>query len=529
MAVRLVFDKNYRLGVNVATGLPLATVDLVATAAAATEVTLQVTKQTGQTGHLQDWSVSAPGTPAAYVNVSGVIYGWDATATAAARAVLMDFATVPQSVSLTAASAGTVTTRGARVDHRHLLDVAIAPTWTGAHTFTRPSGTAPFAVGTAYAAGATVTNLSADLLDGAHASAFATLAGTNLFAAVNTFSVAPVFTLGIDLSTSGQITSAVAVGTTVACDIVDTVDRSSFDSSFRSFRIRNSVSGSNLMEVSSRGEYGFGINPTSGIVLYFAANTITFNTGTPIGIAASMAHSNSGITPGSVRGLSAVAAILTSTIPTGEVAGVKGSVTCTSDQSSCATLELAAILATPGIANALTLGFNGIGSQLKGNWKRVSGLRVGLPAAGVLGGTNRPGIATGAYLPIPGNTATAGYQWGLEIATESALGSTTKDLAAASAAIKIPFPAGDATHRATRRAHLFFSDNVDTSTIGGFAAPAGGPTGNVRGDVYFDAGTYNPAGLHEFAETQWAKLINDKDILFCDDEIVFDDDDLVYA
>lgn len=59
------------------------------------------------------------------------------------------------------------------------LDMAHANTWTGLQTFTRAAGSAPFAVGTAYAAGATVVNLSADLLDGQHASAFATAGHTH--------------------------------------------------------------------------------------------------------------------------------------------------------------------------------------------------------------------------------------------------------------------------------------------------------------------------------------------------------------
>lgn len=60
------------------------------------------------------------------------------------------------------------------------LDMAHANTWTGLQTFTRAAGSAPFAVWTAYAAGATVVNLSADRLDGYHASAFATASHTHV-------------------------------------------------------------------------------------------------------------------------------------------------------------------------------------------------------------------------------------------------------------------------------------------------------------------------------------------------------------
>ncbi|MBI5528199.1 MAG: hypothetical protein HY897_17845 [Deltaproteobacteria bacterium] len=53
------------------------------------------------------------------------------------------------------------------------LNLGNANTWTGLQTLSRASGSPPIAVATAYAAGATVTDLSADMVDGNHASDFA--------------------------------------------------------------------------------------------------------------------------------------------------------------------------------------------------------------------------------------------------------------------------------------------------------------------------------------------------------------------
>lgn len=63
-----------------------------------------------------------------------------------------------------------------KADDSQCAHLADAETVTGLWTFDRGSAAPPFAVDDAYAAGATVTNLSADLLDGQHAAAFAPVA-----------------------------------------------------------------------------------------------------------------------------------------------------------------------------------------------------------------------------------------------------------------------------------------------------------------------------------------------------------------
>ena len=78
--------------------------------------------------------------------------------------------------------------------------------------------------------------------------------------------------------------------------------------------------------------------------------------------------------------------------------------------------------------------------------------------------------------------------------------------------IRIPYAA-----RGTRRTAAYFVPHAATS---------GGPTGNAAGDVYFDDGSNNRPGLHEYT-TAWHKLVNVSDFVSYEDDAVFYDDELV--
>jgi len=103
----------------------------------------------------------------------------------------------PADVSLTAAADGT-SAYSARRDHRHVLNEAITPAWTGQHQFAPAAAAAPFTLN-ANAQGQLVTGLNADQVDGYEASAFVLAAGDTLTG--NLSADAGVTVDGVDVST----------------------------------------------------------------------------------------------------------------------------------------------------------------------------------------------------------------------------------------------------------------------------------------------------------------------------------------
>jgi hypothetical protein len=158
MATRLIYDKTYHLGVNVA--VPVATVDILgadvglpalkitgpasltvplvsivqgatpgsvsyvlslAGTGAHAGAVLYVQEGASGTGPMQVWATSA-GVTRSYVDNAGLLFAWDTVTTAAGRRVMVDFETTPANVALTGAAGavlGGVGTRAARVDHVH--------------------------------------------------------------------------------------------------------------------------------------------------------------------------------------------------------------------------------------------------------------------------------------------------------------------------------------------------------------------------------------------------------------------------
>lgn len=72
---RLVYDKQYRLGLNVGTA-PGANIDLIPNSAS--EIGLRITAATSQTANLQEWGVAAKH-DRTYVDKDGYLYAWDGT------------------------------------------------------------------------------------------------------------------------------------------------------------------------------------------------------------------------------------------------------------------------------------------------------------------------------------------------------------------------------------------------------------------------------------------------------------------
>ena len=336
---------------------------------------------------------------------------------------------------------------------------------------------------------------------------------------VHTFSAKDVHNAGISLGVSGVLETALpsAALAQYAFDFVDTIDRSAnatntFDIMYR---LRNSTNGYQMHFVTARGEHVFGLSgqASQGHILSFIQDTFT-RVGTATlntGILGQIAHNSTNTLDfhdGIIGAWVHSGGSATYTDPF--ASGVVGVAHMANDISGLSSQILTALRGQlPSFASITGLhGFTKDNAVfVPGDWEMVTPcylqgnyflvVRRGAPP------TNQADIYCGIRVPLMdiGNT-TDGDSAGVYIEnTDSA--SSGWSGADRCFAIRIPFP-NDAVF--DYQAHMFFTgSHVGT---GGYAAPAGGPPFDELGGVYFDDGTNNPAGLHEYDGSNWKKLIS---------------------
>ncbi len=301
-------------------------------------------------------------------------------------------------------------------------------------------------------------------------------------------------------------------------------------SSARAFRWTNTVANKDYFVIGPTGHIIFGYSallaPETTTAVAMVGSTVNDST-LLVSFGTSLQHDNTAVTP---EGITAVAGLTqvgqTTNVPTNGYAGIRGGVSILSaaDSAGASGVEAASFVGQLGPQSYSGSFDRPIGaSSLRGNWLRVSAFRgafIGSKASGP-GSTAgaRPLILSSVYAPIsPYVDGTTGQSWGIEIA--SPVSSNTPTITPIAGGIKITHPLKNAhANYATRGMHAYFLP---------YALALGGFSGNVMGDVSFDDGTNNQAGLYQYI-TAWGKILDDADVLVYDDEIVMSDDEFVYA
>ncbi len=302
------------------------------------------------------------------------------------------------------------------------------------------------------------------------------------------------------------VKSAVADGASaVAWDFIDTVARTQG----LAFQMSNSASSKFLMATSYDGRFAFGYNtsltPQTGHILSFLMTDTNSPAGAPHfgGILAACTHNQTTQTvSGPVFGVVGAGGVTVSTGFSGSsVFGTAGVAICGMDDTNFSAKNAAGVVGRAGATDALSISEpsafnqNQLATSLpKGNWALLAQFWADycVPSGTMSLPTNRPAIFASYYAPIQGYSSTTGEQWGIYGDTPTGGGTPSPTTPAVGGFIRIPFAA-----RGTRRTAAYFIPH---------AASAGGPTGNASGDVYFDSGASNQAGLWEFTSA-WAKLL----------------------
>lgn len=389
--------------------------------------------------------------------------------------------TTPEGVS-TSSAVGTVAF-AARRDHVHsTADVLANPT---------------ASVGLAAVNGSAGTVMRSDAAPALDQGIVPTWAG------VHTFTPRPVFSAGTNLSTSGVVESDVADGASaIAFEFDDTIGRTQG----RACRIRNSIDDRILMDITYDGLFAFGyaqtVSQDAGHILSFNQSDIDSPTGSPhfVGIRALIRHVDTAETVTDLIGMLGIASAETATgLSPDIVVGTAGVGVGTEDATGYSAKALVALRGhlsgDTGLASTepdqdplMTPG-----AVVRGDWDIIAGCWTDYVAPSSAKGlpSNRPQEAIGGRFAIMGFTATGAgsRQTGIRIVAPTA---GVPQTPADAEAIRAAYPA-----RGTRRTHILLEP---------FAAPSGNPTGNASGDLYFDDGTNNTAGLWEHAGASWQKL-----------------------
>lgn len=327
----------------------------------------------------------------------------------------------------------------------------------------------------------------------------------------HTFSLQDIHTLGISLSTSGVIKTAVATGAggTRMFDLQDTVSRDGTATVQDVFTIRNTVDSISLMTVTSDGRFGFGYWPGSLVqneyVLGFLIQTQVHPSAsaglTSRGILAYIDHRDTAITPSKLQGIAGFAAInaATATLPTSAmIDGVVGTAGCIQDTASAGSKYIAGVrgqIHNTSNPSGITVDSPfGLGAQFAGNFIHAACFFADFAQYGAMSTTptNTIGIVSSFRCPI--QVTGSSESWGIR-GESTAPTTPTKNPVTTSGFMRVAFPQNTS---ATNRTHLYFVPHNPS---------AGGPTWASSGGVYFDDGTNNKIGLHEYDGTAWRKLM----------------------